>query len=204
MFARVFSFVIVFILLACTVAAVSSAVYDGDTLCESEIHEAQTVGTYTREPEPSEEPSSEAEDSYIPRLSAPEYSNACYYSNENVFYASSFGMPNCTCYAWGRAYELLGEYPELCLWDAGCWYDYNRDNGFYAYGDIPKPGAVACWKYSDGGPGHVAVVERVDGDTVTFSNSAYSGTEFYVSTAPVDDPSNGMETWIFQGYIYLI
>lgn len=217
MFSRIVSFITAFLVLACTVAAVSAAVYDGygrlpdsgGITLRGESDYADPSGgriseTQTEAVTEPTAPAIEEKEEYKPRLSAPDYDNACYYSDENVFYASDYGMPNCTCYAWGRAYELLGQKPELCLWDARYWYDYNRDTGAFDYGDTPEQGAVACWAYADGGSGHVAVVESVDGDTITFSNSAYSGDEFYVSTAPVDDPSNGMDNWIFQGYIYLV
>ena len=45
--------------------------------------------------------------SFSPRLSAPSSSNKYYYSNLNVFYKYDYGMPNCTAYAYGRAYEIL-------------------------------------------------------------------------------------------------
>ena len=51
--------------------------------------------------------------SFSPRLSAPSLSNKYYYSNLNVFYKYDYGMPNCTAYAYGRAYEILGSEPKL-------------------------------------------------------------------------------------------
>lgn len=51
---------------------------------------------------------------FTARLSAPAYSNKYYFNgNYNVFYASGYGMPNCTAYAYGRAYEILGKEPKL-------------------------------------------------------------------------------------------
>jgi surface antigen len=141
--------------------------------------------------------------SYTPRLSAPAKTNKYYYSNLNPFYQYGWGMPNCTCYAWGRAYEILGKAPNLSLYSAYLWYGYNKDNKIYSYGTKPKLGAIACWVYSSGTSGHVAVVEKIENNTITFSNSAYSGENFYTSTAPVKDPSNGNKYWIFQGYIYI-
>ena len=207
---RLAVFAAAFLLLACVITAVSASVYDEpETESKPELSKAPAMIAPTEKAEVPTEPteseeSADAPDAYIPRVTAPDYTNAFYYSDENIFYASDYGMPNCTCYAWGRAYELLGERPELCLYDACYWYDYNLETGAYDCGDTPREGAIACWAYSDGGSGHVAVVESVDGDTITFSNSAYSGTEFYVSTAPVSDPSNGMAAWIFLGYIYII
>lgn len=224
---RLMMFMTAFLVLSCIVFAVSAAVYEEPAELSDGINELTLpsgIDTVSDSSEPEtacdydsgdiSETQTEAatesavtdqqSGSYTARTSAPSYDNKYYYSDENAFYAADFGMPNCTCYAWGRAYEILKEKPELCLWDAGYWYDYNLEHGIYDYGDTPKEGAIACWQYSDGGPGHVAVVESVDGDTVTLSNSAYSGTEFYMSTAPVSDPSGGMENWIFRGYIYIV
>ncbi len=140
---------------------------------------------------------------YKPRLTAPDKDNKYYYSDINVFYKHGWGMPNCTAYAYGRAYEILKKEPQLCIYSAYLWYDYNKDNKLYAYGKTPKLGAIACFTYKDGTGGHVAVVEKITSDTVYYSNSAYSGESFYVNTAPVDDPSNGNDNWLFQGYIYI-
>lgn len=100
-----------------------------------------------------------ASSSFTPRLDAPSYSNDYYYSNKNIYYQYGYGMPNCTAYAYGRAYEILGRDPGLCHYDAYEWYDYNDG---YSRGQTPKVGAVACWEYYRNGEtgGHVAVVER--------------------------------------------
>jgi len=141
--------------------------------------------------------------SYTPRLSAPSSSNEYYYSSKNIFYKYGYGMPNCTAYAYGRAYEILGEKPNLCIYGAEEWFDYNKDGGYYSYGSTPKLGAIACWYYN-GGSGHVAVVEKIENGIITFSNSAYSGQNFYITTAKTTDPNaGGSSWWNFQGYIYI-
>ena len=141
--------------------------------------------------------------SFSPRLSAPSSSNKYYYSNLNVFYKYGYGMPNCTAYAYGRAYEILGSEPKLSWNNAEQWYDYNKSNGYYRYGKNPKVGAIACWSYNGGG-GHVAVVEKVENGQITFSNSAWSGQNFYLSYASTSDKNAGGNSWWnFQGYIYL-
>lgn len=137
--------------------------------------------------------------SFSPRMTAPEYTNYYYY-NGNIFYNSGFGMPNCTAYAWGRIYELLGKEPRLSTSNARDWYNYNRENNYYSYGKTPKLGAVACFDNDDGG--HVAVVEDINNGTVTFSNSAYMGENFYLSYADINDKNPGQKGWKFQGYIY--
>lgn len=141
--------------------------------------------------------------SFSPRLSAPSSSNKYYYSNLNVFYKYGYGMPNCTAYAYGRAYEILGSEPKLSWNNAEQWYGYNKSNGYYKYGQTPKVGAIACWSYDNGG-GHVAVVEKVENGQITFSNSAWSGKNFYLSYASTSDKNAGGNSWWnFQGYIYL-
>ncbi len=144
-----------------------------------------------------------AASTYSPRLTAPASNNKYYYSDINIFYKYGYGMPNCTAYAFGRAYEILGSEPNLCHYDADEWYDYNKTYKCYSYGSAPKLGAIACWAY-DGGGGHVAVVEKIENGTITFSNSAYSGTNFYLTTASTSDlNAGGSSWWNFQGYIYI-
>lgn len=141
--------------------------------------------------------------SFSPRLSAPSLSNKYYYSDLNAFYKYGYGMPNCTAYAYGRAYEILGSEPKLSWNNAEQWYGYNKANGYYKYGQTPKVGAIACWSYDNGG-GHVAVVEKVENGQITFSNSAWSGKNFYLSYASTSDKNAGGNSWWnFQGYIYL-
>lgn len=113
---------------------------------------------------------------FKPRFVAPEESNKYYYS-DNVFYTSGYGLPNCTCYAWGRWYEILGEKPKLSINNAIDWYYYNDG---YERGDKPNLGDIACFS-SDNGLGHLAVVENVENDgSITVSNSDYGGRLFYI------------------------
>ena len=142
---------------------------------------------------------------FTPRLTCPDGSNKYYYnSNYNVFQKYGYGLPNCTAYAYGRAYEILGTEPKLSWNGAGQWYGYNQSNGYYKYGSTPKVGAIACWSY--GGGGHVAVVEKIESNgTMTLSNSEWGGRTFYLTTAKTTDSNPGGNSWwTFQGYIYLI
>lgn len=145
-----------------------------------------------------------AKTSFVPRLKAPSKSNKYYYSDLNKFEKFGYGMPNCTAYAWGRAYEIMGYEPTLSLNDADTWWDYNKENKYYPCGSKPKLGAVACWDYTDGG-GHVAVVEEIKDGKITYSNSAYGGTNFYLTYVDEDASNGGIynSTWIFRGYIYI-
>lgn len=141
---------------------------------------------------------------FVPRLKAPSYSNKYYYSELNILHRVGYGMPNCTAYAWGRAYEIMGYAPDLSLNDADTWWDYNKENHSYNYGQQPKLGAVACWEYTTGG-GHVAVVEQIKNGEITYSNSAYGGEEFYLTYVDADASNGGIyyDNWVFKGYIYI-
>lgn len=139
---------------------------------------------------------------YKARLNAPSTSNKYYYKN-NIFYTSGYGMPNCTCYAYGRFYEILGKKPKLSTRNAENWYG-NKEDG-YKRGSTPKLGAVICWRagkvgYGADGAGHVGIVEEIKGKKITVSMSAWKGTRWYLKTFTIGKYNyNGL---IFQGFIY--
>lgn len=131
--------------------------------------------------------------------------NAWYFGN-NPFYNAGYGMPNCTCYAWGRRAEITGEAPKLPTGNAGSWYEANIRSGAYAYGQEPQVGAVAVWKYpGTRDSGHVAVVEVINEDgSFICSNSAWQSTFFYVQTWTMDSIRNwSHRNAVFQGFIYM-
>ncbi len=145
---------------------------------------------------------SEPTKNFVPRLSMSPATAPSYYTTLNYFYNIGYGMPNCTAYAYGRAYEILGHAPNLCTTpgraSAKYWWDYNIDNNCYPYGRTPALGAVACWTSS--GNGHVAVVERIDGDYITTSESAWNGQYFFTTRRSISGLLNNSE---FQGFIYV-
>lgn len=138
---------------------------------------------------------------YQPRTEAPDTSNAYYYA-DNPFYKSGWGMPNCTCYAFGRMWELTGVYPQLSTGNAENWWGYNDG---YSRGTSPKLGAVICWRKgevgnSEDGAGHVAVVEEINADgSFLTSNSGWGGPLFWTQTIGADCALDG---YVFQGFIY--
>ena len=134
-----------------------------------------------------------AESSFEPRLTSPTQSNAYYNRSLNVFSQTGYGMPNCTAYVYGRIYEITGEAPLIKRGDAESWWYINKRNDYYEYGSEPKLGAIACW--SD----HVAVVEEINGDTITISQSHWGGTYFDTDTVKVG--ANRYGQW-FYGFIY--
>lgn len=139
----------------------------------------------------------------VPRLNSDGMLNNPYWYSLNPFYQSGYGLPNCTCYAWGRRYEITGKAPDTSLGNADKWFDYAVSHG-QKTGQTPKTGSIMVWKYTgshanDGG--HVAIVEEVDGETVVTSNSAYGGTYFYTQT--LSPPYEWASYTQFQGFIYL-
>lgn len=149
------------------------------------------------------------------RTKYPDLNNQFYFSGKyNIYAETNYGPPtiyhNCTWYAFGRFSEILGKKSELPMGNAGQWYGKCKA---YKKGKEPRVGAVVCFSYSDGGAGHVAVVEEVksNGDVIT-SNSAYNGGNnpkykgpdypaFYMQTLK---KSNGYSYGKarFQGFIY--
>lgn len=143
--------------------------------------------------------------SFTARTTAPSASNVYYLHtsygglNECIHISGGSVLPNCVGYAWGRAYEILGSRPNLPKTDANTWYNNNKSSGAYSYGSTPKLGAILCW--SGGSSGHVAVVEEINGSTITISESHYGGTRFNIRTGTQSE----IESYIsgFQGYIYI-
>lgn len=141
---------------------------------------------------------------FVQRTTAPTEADAWYYAN-NPFYPN-YGMPNCTCYAWGRFAELMGSSPKLSLGNAENWYGYSDG---YARGKTPRLGAIICWRkgtagVSSDGAGHVAVVEQIneDGSIVT-SESGWQSSRFWWRTTRSDDGNWGQSSaYVFQGFIY--
>ena len=151
---------------------------------------------------------------YTPRTTAPSATDKHWIKttygglNECILMSASTGsvLSNCVGYAWGRAYEILGERPKLSKSNAEDWYGNTADG--YERGQTPRAGSIICWRRgrlwdSSDGAGHVAVVEAVypDGAILT-SNSNYKGTRFYTKRiAPPYNPYGG--TYALQGFIYL-
>lgn len=126
-----------------------------------------------------------------------------YFNSTNPLEAAGFGMPNCTAYVWSRAYEMLDSVPNLCTGNAEQWYDYNKTYDYYPYGSEPRLGAIAVWSHDNSG--HVAVVEKIEGTKITFSNSAWKSTFFFLLEVDSSIQTNYWDnsSWNFLGFIYV-
>lgn len=141
---------------------------------------------------------------FKPRLDSSGISESKWWGSQNIFTAAGYGMPNCTCYAYGRAAEIAGKFLSLPGNDAGNWY---ANATSFSRGKTPRLGAIAVWgKSNKGYAGHVAVVEEIksNGDIVT-SNSAYGSTYFYTDTYSASNGyawKNSYRDYSFIGFIY--
>lgn len=149
---------------------------------------------------------------FVKRTTAPTKDNKYYNSNINPFVSAGYGIfqnnGNCTAYAYARFYETTGSKPKLSTGNAENWYGKTSDG--YKRGQIPKIGAIVCWKKgkagdSSDGAGHVAFVEEVksNGDIVV-SESAWKKYIFRTKTyKKADNYETGLSgTYKFQGFIY--
>lgn len=162
---------------------------------------------------------------FTPRLNDNGMMNNPYWYANNPFWQAQttpphdYGLPNCTCYAWGRVLEILTEagypnpyqevYNNLCPHFQNA-YTWDTDT-LWTVSSEPALGAVAVYDTTDssgtiiGTPGHVAVVEEMpDPNTITLSESHYG--QVYFDTRTVTR-SNGWYTagWYvrFKGFIIL-
>lgn len=141
---------------------------------------------------------------FEPRTNSNGIRYAKYWYSENPFYQTDpadLGLPNCTCYAWGRFWEAGGPEPEkrprLSLSDAKNWFDFTEDR--YERGQDPQEGAVICW--TNPRYGHVAIVEKITNDSIFISESAWGG--FFFNYREI--PRNGqypISDYRLEGYIY--
>ena len=152
---------------------------------------------------------------FVPRLTKDGIYESKYYYTNNIFAQYDNEMPNCTCYAWGRFYEISDVYPtNLPRVDGGKWYPQAVNDGYYKVGDTPALGAVACYASTVGGAGHVGVVEVIHPDgSFELSQSGYhrpilpyppdTKNYFWIDTC---DGSTKKAAWMgnydFQGFIY--
>ena len=115
-------------------------------------------------------------------------------------------LSNCVGYCWGRWRELLGYDPRLSRGNAEDWWSNTSDG--YKRGQLPKVGAVICWKKGqvwngNDGYGHVAIVEEVktNGDIVV-SESMYGSVRWRRHTYTKASNYYLGDKYVFQGFIY--
>ena len=136
--------------------------------------------------------------------------NSSAYNNSNPFAASGY-YGQCTWYAWGRAYELMGK-SLPCKGNARTWYDVARNAG-WSVGSEPRANSIAVWNKNYG---HVAYVENVSGSSVTISEANFRtnylddqcwdlsvGIQYYDGTRTLTASQMQNRYGTLLGYIYL-
>ncbi|MCI5137651.1 MAG: CHAP domain-containing protein, partial [Candidatus Electrothrix sp. AR1] len=138
------------------------------------------------------------------------------YTNDNPYYPTYGGQ--CTAFAWGRACEATGiqlqingsPYPS-----AKYWYLYGPIEALgLTMGSTIQDNSIAVWSGDSSNTfGHVAYVERVEGDTVYFNEAnveTYNGSTFgggydgYEKNRSISSFENrGTGIGPILGYIYL-
>ncbi len=146
---------------------------------------------------------------YNPRLTDSGMRGNPYWYSRNPFYNAGYGLPNCTCYAWGRFWEIgdpnriYENRPNLSTGNAEDWFGHTSDG--YDRGSEPALGAIAC--YSGGiysGLGHVCVVEEIDeaNNRCLVSESGYGAWYFRASHYISMNGNYNEGGYTFQGFIY--
>lgn len=148
---------------------------------------------------------------FTPRLNDNGMLNNHIWYSDNPFYIAGYGLPNCTCYAWGRFWEIsdpLGSQatkPSLPTSNAGKWFERVDTTKYTKTTElIPELGAIICMEDDNpDGDGHVAIVEQIlnDGETIVCSNSAWGGSYFYTTTLYRSN-NYKYSHFTFQGFIY--
>ena len=133
--------------------------------------------------------------------------------------------PNCTVYAWARALEITNNNlktkadgnPVFFVpgqSNAVNWWNNNLISGNpYPTGSKPKVGAIAVW--SNGGAGHVAIVEHIDENGTVYYSHSNGGGFTWTPQSPYPGSINNYyfhceakDYWgtdlTLLGYIYLL
>ena len=138
-------------------------------------------------------------------------------------------MSSNNAYVWGRAYKLLEQYssstdcdPNSLYYKLSCnvnidWYEFNKENKYFSYGQIPRKYSIACWTRIDDNDekyekSYVAMVESVIG-TDLFKASECTACEqkssdnmtwtTIVRTNYENNWDLPVEEYEFKGFIYL-
>lgn len=155
---------------------------------------------------------------YKPRLVIPEYGNPYYNTKSNGgFNPCALGnnshgqrqkglniLPNCVGYVVGRFNEI-GSYG-ACKWlvargNACDFIRIGQQQGLQI-SDAPTLGGCMVWAGGPGGYGHVAIVERIQGNKIETSESEYYGKAFTTYKRTGRNWSEGCY-WMRSSYKYL-
>lgn len=132
------------------------------------------------------------------RTTAPSSSNSCYYGSAN-----GYSVGQCTWYAFGRAYEILGWAPNFGSGNANKWYSNNVSSGNFKYGSTPKVGSIMVTQKTSTS-GHVAVVERLNSDGTMLISEYNWDVSLGFGTKTLSQSATTRGSHTVLGYIYLL
>lgn len=152
------------------------------------------------------------------RTKKPEAGNKFYNNGNNGGYSWCVnGQPmdkgcnvlaNCVGYACGRFNEIIGEFKYKTLCCNAEWFIERAIAAGLSVVNKPSLGGIMVWQKGslddgDDGAGHVAIVERIDGENKIFtSESAWNGSSFWNQTRTNSNGRWGMgSAYKFRGCI---
>lgn len=148
-------------------------------------------------------------ENFTPRLSEDGILNNPYWYKDNRYYQAGYGLPNCTCYALGRWYEIQGSSTPFNFpgyWDGMDWYDMCVAAGYQTSKTVPMVGACMSWTH--GSAGHVSIVEQVNYDesgqpeSVVVSYSGWGGPFWKLMTITAASGWKYRDDQTFNGFGY--
>lgn len=113
----------------------------------------------------------------------------------------AYGKEGCAWFASARVKELTGQ--GNTIFSGWAWYNTQYSNYGFSRGSVPKAKSLACYG------NHVAVVEAVNGDTVTVSQGGMSGLSdaahgyCVISTMSRSKLESQGGCGTFYGYVYM-
>lgn len=162
---------------------------------------------------------------FTARTKRPASGSKYYYSSQNIYYnynqyaptgtpyaEGKYCVGNCTWYACGRAGEILdkaGKSMDLSIFGGNPYYIWNKNKtlNVYSYGSEPKVGALVVFGLKNGNY-HIAVVEKIAGDTVYISESGYKTAVEKPKSSNIVFHYGSINAWNSSreiiGYIYLL
>lgn len=174
------------------------------------------VGNYSIDNSPEGEPPTPVDpvepstpENFIPRLTEDGILNNPYWYKDNRYYQAGYGLPNCTCYALGRWYEIQGSSTPFNFpgyWDGMDWYQMCVDAGYQTSKTVPMVGACMSWTH--GTAGHVSIVEQVNYDesgqpeSVVVSYSGWGGPFWKLMTITAASGWKYRDDQTFNGFGY--
>ena len=126
------------------------------------------------------------------RTTAPASNNSYYYGD------NPYSVGQCTWYAWGRAYEILGSKPHVFSGNANKWYGQG-----YSCGSTPKVGAIMVTQKTSNS-GHVAVVEALYSDGTMLISEYNWDVSLGFGTKKISQTATTRGAHTVLGYIYII